>query len=92
MAQRGVTDTSGCRADNDDESQPESIGIPEFRVTVTSVARNGESLERGRLHEESDAHDVHGHHDSEDEHRSTSATIFFTLVSICHEFNFIVLM
>ena len=40
---------------------------PEYRVTVTSVARNGESLERGRLHEESDAR---ARDEDDDEHRS----------------------
>ena len=59
---RGGSGHSGCRADDDDDSQPESVVGPEYRVTVTSVARNGESLERGRLHEESDEDD--------DEHRS----------------------
>ena len=58
---RGGSGHSGCRADDDDDSQPE------YRVTVTSVARNGESLERGRLHEESDAR---ARDEDDDEHRS----------------------
>ena len=64
---RGGSGHSGCRADDDDDSQPESVVGPEYRVTVTSVARNGESLERGRLHEESDAR---ARDEDDDEHRS----------------------
>ena len=41
------------------DSQPESDGVPEYSVRVTSVARNGESLERGRLHDEMDSDDDH---------------------------------
>ena len=45
------------RAESD--SQPESIGVPEYSVRVTSVARNGESLERGRLHDGMESDDDH---------------------------------
>ena len=45
------------RAESD--SQPESIGVPEYSVRVTSVARNGESLERGRLHDGMEGDDDH---------------------------------
>ena len=48
------------RAESD--SQPESDGVPEYSVRVTSVARNGESLERGRLHD--------GMERSDDDHQS----------------------
>ena len=45
------------RAESD--SQPESIGVPEYSVRVTSVARNGESVERGRLHDGMESDDDH---------------------------------
>ena len=64
------------RRPNSDDSQPESIGVPEYRVTVTSVARNGESLDRGRLHE-NDNDD-----DGDDHRKSVLFHLSFCIISI----------